>query len=135
MKRVIKLVVVLMVAVVAMACNQEKVGIDYLDVTPNNISGVWRMESYDNGVQLSEGSYYYIVFDRAERTFVTYDNLESMGLHKNSGRYDIRLVSKVMGISSPSAFKVVAKMVQLSKVSQTAVPPLPSGRSFTMLLK
>lgn len=89
MKRVIKLVVALMVAVVAMACNQEKVGIDYLDVTPNNISGVWRMESYDNGVQLSEGSYYYIVFDRAERTFVTYDNLESMGLHKNSGRYDI----------------------------------------------
>ena len=61
----------------------------HLDVTPNNISGVWRMDSYDNGVQLSEGIYYYIVFDRAERTFITYDNLASMGLHKNSGRYDI----------------------------------------------
>ena len=40
---------------------------------------------------MAEGSYYYIVFDRAERTFVTYDNLGSMGAYKNSGRFDIAI--------------------------------------------
>ena len=89
MKRVVKFLMVV-VALVAVGCTKpDNNGTLFLDVTPNNIKGVWRMESYDNGVKLAEGSYYYIVFDRAERTFVTYDNLGSMEASKNSGRYDI----------------------------------------------
>lgn len=61
----------------------------YLSVTPNNIAGVWSLESYDNGVALADGSFLYIDFNRAERTFTTYDNLESMELRKLTGRYDI----------------------------------------------
>ena len=80
----------MVVAAVVAACTKpDNNGLVFLDVTPNNISGVWRMDSYDNGVKLPEGCYYYIVFDRAERTFVTYDNLGSMEAYKNSGRYDI----------------------------------------------
>lgn len=89
MKKIVNFAMVL-VAILAMGCTKPGYnGSPFLDVTPNNISGVWRMESYDNGVTLAEGSYYYIVFDRADRTFVSYDNLESMELHKKSGRYDI----------------------------------------------
>ncbi len=92
MKKFTKFAVALLCAVVALACSKpDNSGIEYLDVTHNNISGVWRMVSYDKGVQLAEGSYYYIVFNRAERTFVTYDNLGSMGAYKNSGRYDITI--------------------------------------------
>ena len=81
---------VMVVAAVVAACTKpDNNGLVFLDVTPNNISGVWRMDSYDNGVKLPEGCYYYIVFDRADRTFVTYDNLGSMEAYKNSGRYDI----------------------------------------------
>lgn len=81
---------VLVVVAAAVGCNKpDESGIQYLDVTPNNISGVWSLQSYDNGVELAEGSYYYIVFDRAERTFVSYDNLASMEMVKRSGRYDI----------------------------------------------
>ena len=80
----------MVVAAVVAACTKpDNNGLVFLDVTPNNISGVWRMDSYDNGVKLPEGCYYYIVFDRADRTFVTYDNLGSMEAYKNSGRYDI----------------------------------------------
>jgi hypothetical protein len=76
--------------VAAFGCSEpDNNGTIFLDVTPNNIKGVWRMESYDNGVQLAEGSYYYIVFDRAKRTFVSYDNTESMEVRKRTGRYDI----------------------------------------------
>ena len=92
MKRFIELVVVLVIAVASTACYQEKgIGDDYLDVTPNNISGVWQMESYDNGVALAEGSYYYIEFIRKDKKFVSYDNLESMGSEprKRTGRFDI----------------------------------------------
>ena len=89
MKKIVNFAMVL-VAILAMGCTKPGYnGSPFLDVTPNNISGVWRMESYDNGVKLAEGSYYYIVFDRAERTFTTYDNLGSMDVCKNSGRYDI----------------------------------------------
>lgn len=62
---------------------------EFLDVTHNNISGVWSLASYDNGTPLADGTYYYIVFNRAERTFVSYDNLGSMETYKSSGRYDI----------------------------------------------
>ena len=89
MKKIVNFAMV-MVAILAMGCSKPGYnGTSFLDVTPNNIKGVWRMVSYDNGVHLTEGSYYYIVFDRAERTFVSYDNLSSMGVYKNSGRYDI----------------------------------------------
>ena len=89
MKKIVKFAMVV-VALMAVGCSKpDYSGTAFLDVTPNNIKGVWRLESYDNGVKLAEGSYYYIVFDRAERTFVTYDNLGSMEVRKNSGRYDI----------------------------------------------
>lgn len=89
MKRLVNFVMVAFAVVMVGCTKPDHNGVAYLDVTPNNIAGVWRMESYDNGKQLAEGSYYYIVFDRAERTFVTYDNLGSMGAYKSSGRYDI----------------------------------------------
>ena len=90
MKKIVKFAMVIVAMVAAFGCAEpDNNGLQFLDVTHNNIQGVWRLESYDNGVKLAEGSYYYIVFDRAERTFVTYDNLGSMGAYKNSGRYDI----------------------------------------------
>lgn len=90
MKKIVNLAVAIIAMVVMAGCTEpNESGIQFLDVTPNNIKGVWRMESYDNGVKLAEGSYYYIVFDRADRTFVSCDNLESMELHRRSGRYDI----------------------------------------------
>lgn len=90
MKKNVKFAMVMVVAAVVAACTKpDNNGLVFLDVTPNNISGVWRMDSYDNGVKLPDGCYYYIVFDRADRTFVTYDNLGSMEAYKNSGRYDI----------------------------------------------
>lgn len=90
MKKIVKFAMVMVVAAVVAACTKpDNNGLVFLDVTPNNISGIWRMDSYDNGVKLPDGCYYYIVFDRADRTFVTYDNLGSMEAYKNSGRYDI----------------------------------------------
>lgn len=90
MKRFLELVMVICAAMAMVSCEKSwSAGNDFLDVTPNNISGVWRLESYDNGVKLAEGSYYYIDFVRKDKTFVTYDNLSSMEMRKRSGRFDI----------------------------------------------
>lgn len=93
MKRFIGFVMALFIGMAAMSCVEASDtgnnGSDYLDVTPNNISGVWRMESYDNGVALEEGSYYYLELIRKDKKFVIYDNLESMNSRKRTGRFDI----------------------------------------------
>jgi len=89
MKKFVKFAMASLVVALIVACSKVEVAHDFLDVTPNNISGVWSMESYDDGEPLADGSYYYIVFDRAEKRFESFDNLGSMGVHKRSGRYDI----------------------------------------------
>ena len=90
MKKITKFAMALIVAIAAFACSKEENrGAEYLDVTYNNIAGVWSLQSFDNGVELGEGTYRYLVLDRKERRFVSYDNLSSMEVYKNSGRYDI----------------------------------------------
>lgn len=89
MKKFVKFAMASLVVALMAACSEVEVANDFLDVTPNNISGVWSMESYDDGESLADGSYYYIVFDRAEKRFESFDNLGSMGVYKRSGRYDI----------------------------------------------
>ena len=93
MKKIVKFAMVLFVALTAVACsNNDNIGDEYLDVTPNNISGTWKMESFDNGMVWPEGVYYYITFNRKERSFVSYDNTDSMGemgAVRRSGKFDI----------------------------------------------
>lgn len=90
MKRFLGFAMVLFAVLGLSSCSQE-VGLrgEYLDVTPNNISGVWRVESFDNGVELNEDTYRYIVFNRKDKSFVSYDNLGSMEVYRRSGRFDI----------------------------------------------
>lgn len=90
MKKITNFVVAIVALVIAVGCEKPDLsGVLYLDVTPNNIAGVWRLKSFDNGIEPGEGTYRYIVFDRKDRTFVSYDNLGSMEVRKRSGRFDI----------------------------------------------
>ena len=89
MKKIVKFVMVFVALVVASCSKPDESGILFLDVTPNNIDGVWCLANYDGGHKLSEGTFYYIEFDRKDKTYVSYDNLGSMEVVKGSGRYDI----------------------------------------------
>jgi hypothetical protein len=89
MKKIAKFAMVV-VAMLAMGCSEpDHNGTLFLEVTYSNVAGVWRLESYDNGVELGEGTYRYIVLDRKEHRFVTYDNLGSMEQVTRTGRFDI----------------------------------------------
>lgn len=77
-------------AMLTVSCSKEE---EYqepqLEVTPNNIAGWWTLESYDNGVTLAEGSYVYIEFVRADRTFTIRQNLDSTAEREITGSYYI----------------------------------------------
>lgn len=90
MKKLLKGAFLALMAVVTMtACSEEE---QYqeptLDVTPNNIAGTWRLASWSGG-ELAEGSYVYIDFVRADRTYTLYQNIDSPQLRTITGSYFI----------------------------------------------
>ena len=90
MKRIFRLFVLAMMATaVAVSCNDKE---DYveptLDVTPNNIAGCWSLDSWSGG-ELSSGSYVYIDFVRADKTYTLYQNIDSQYMRAITGHYFI----------------------------------------------
>ena len=82
----------LAVAVFAVACQKETTpAIEYLDVTPNNLSGKWQLVEW-NGQPLSGGTYFYVEFTRKDREFTIWQNFDSISsnAHEVTGQYNIQ---------------------------------------------
>ncbi len=93
MKQFIKSLLLVSMAIFTMvACDKEDVQGDngQLDVTRHNISGVWSLKTW-NGNALAEGSFVYIEFERADRTYTMWQNLDSAPTRKLTGIYNIDL--------------------------------------------
>ena len=92
MNRLKSIFAVLAVAVLAIACQKEPSGaqVEYLDVTPNNIRGMWKLVEWD-GQPLTGGTYFYIEFVRKDRTFTIWQNFDSIfnNAHEVTGTYNI----------------------------------------------
>ena len=91
MKRFILLTISLLVAAMGLvACDDEPIvpTEPQLEVTANNIAGEWQLSSW-KGAPLAEGSYVYIAFDRRERTFCIYQNLDSFSTRELTGAFYI----------------------------------------------
>ena len=90
MKKLFKGLFFALMAVVTMtACNDEDIYQEpTLDVTPANIAGSWRLESWGGG-ELAEGTFVYIDFVRADRTYTLYQNIDSHQTRIITGRYYI----------------------------------------------
>ena len=79
-----------LIASVAVSCNKMDETTDkmdettevYLDVTANNIQGSWELVSF-KGEPLKGDTYFHISFDRAEKTYESKTNLNSI-----PGTYD-----------------------------------------------
>lgn len=91
MKRFILLTISLF-ALSLVACDDEpEVPAELqLEVTANNIAGEWQLAEW-KGAQLAEGSYVYLSFDRRERTFVIYQNLDSFSTRELTGSFYIEM--------------------------------------------
>lgn len=88
MKRVLRLTFAAMIMSILIACDEKIETPQYLEVTPNNISGSWRLQS-SCGESLAEGCYVYIDFDRKKRSFEIYQNTDSFATRYITGHFFI----------------------------------------------
>ena len=97
MKRFLKTMAFMLVLTGVFACSpEEDLTPQSLEVTPNNISGVWELAEVNgkplpevNGEELIKGVYCYIQFVRRDMTFTMYQNFDSMYPRRLTGTFDI----------------------------------------------
>ena len=92
MNKIKSIFAVLAVALVSVACGKEEPVVTYLEVTPNNISGEWKLVQW-RGEALDADTYFYIDLVRKDRKYTIYQNFDSMGdmPHKITGEFNIEL--------------------------------------------
>ena len=91
MRHLLRLAIVVAALLATVACKERIITSEpQLEVTANNISGVWRLASW-NGAPLGEGTYVYIEFTRRDQLFTIYQNTDSFIARKITGRYNIDL--------------------------------------------
>ena len=89
MKRFLKTIALMLVLTGVFSCSpEEDLTPQSLEVTPNNISGVWKLADV-NGQALPEGVYCYIEFVRRDRTVTMYQKFDSMYPRCITGVYSI----------------------------------------------
>lgn len=92
MNRIKSIFAVLALALLSVACGKEEPVVNYLEVTPNNVSGEWKLVEW-NDAPLNDGTYFYIELVRKDRKFNIYQNFDSMGdmPHKVTGEFNIEV--------------------------------------------
>ena len=89
MKTFLKTIALMLVLTGVFSCSpEEDLAPQSLEVTPNNISGIWKLADV-NGKALPEGLYCYIQFVRKDRTFTMYQKFDSMYPRRLTGLFDI----------------------------------------------
>lgn len=89
MKQILKYALVSLSLAVIFSCGKENITEEpYLDVTPNNISGIWKLEQW-NGAPMAEGTYVYMEITRKDRLFTLYQNTDSFKERILTGEYYI----------------------------------------------
>lgn len=91
MKNLLKIALLLLFAVGMTACDDDKSYEDPgLEVSLYNLSGTWKLESWNNGEALADGSYVYIELSyRDGNEFTIYQNLDSFGPRRITGVYNL----------------------------------------------
>ncbi len=89
MKQIFRLTAIVFALLCATSCEKdvEQTG-DALEPTVYNIAGHWQLASW-LGEPLSGGLYSYISFDRKEKTFTLYQNLDSAQPKVTTGDFNI----------------------------------------------
>lgn len=88
MKRFLKTMALMLVLVLTSCTRDEETAPQQLEVTPNNISGIWTLSEV-NGEQLPDGLYCYIEFVRRDRIYTMYQKFDSMYPRCLTGSYEI----------------------------------------------
>lgn len=98
MKNLLRLTAFIAIAVAAVSCEKTtEIPEPMLEVTANNISGIWKLAEWSGGT-LEEGSYVYMELTRRDQEMTIYQNLDSFSARRITGRYNIE-VDEDLGVS------------------------------------
>lgn len=91
MKNLLKISLLLLFAAGMTACDDDKSYDDPgLNVTLYNLSGTWKLDTWNNGEALADGSYVYLELSyRNGNEFTIYQNLDSFGPRRITGVYNL----------------------------------------------
>ena len=94
LKKLFTLLVIALFACGFAACSSddEEPEEPALEVTPANLRGTWKLVEWNNGEQVPEGTYCYIVFNRKEQTFEMYQKFDSMYGRHITGSFASRTI-------------------------------------------
>ncbi len=92
LKKLFTLLVIVLFACGFAACSSddEEPEEPALEVTPANLHGTWKLVEWNNGEQVPEGTYCYIVFNRKEQIFEMYQKFDSMYGRHITGSFAIK---------------------------------------------
>lgn len=89
MKNIFRFILCVMLTVGFTACsNDETPQVEVRSVNASYLNGSWSLSEID-GLPLGEGTYLYLRFDRTEKTFIMYHNLESMYSQRFTGSWSL----------------------------------------------
>lgn len=90
MKKILCPVVAAIVFVMLIAsCRKDEVpAVQYLEVTTANIAGNWTLSTW-NGSPMAEGCFVNVSFNRKDKTFEMFQNLDSFTSRKLTGTFNI----------------------------------------------
>lgn len=91
MKTVFRMMALLLSFCMLQSCSDDdkKMHVPSLEVTPANIAGVWKLSEWNNGTEVHEGVYCYIVLERRDMVFKMYQNVNSMYARCITGDFSI----------------------------------------------
>lgn len=76
MNRLKSIFAVLAAMALILSCGKDEPVVEYLEVTPNNLAGEWKLVEWSG--MAHEYTYFYIDFVRKDRKFTIYQNFDSM---------------------------------------------------------
>lgn len=100
MKKLLRIAVALSAVALSFACTKDNGPANTgLEVTPNNISGIWSLTEFC-GEPLVEGVYCYMDIQRRDKKYVSYQNITGTPnvAVKDTGRYDLYEGDVIKGV-------------------------------------
>lgn len=89
MKQLFKVVLAATAMMCVWSCDKEIPQPEVeLEVTAHNISGVWRLDGWNNE-DIIEGNFVYIDFVRENKSYTIYQNIDSSVTRKITGKFNI----------------------------------------------
>lgn len=70
------------------SCTKKELPEQEMEISPTNLAGTWQLAQW-NGAPLPSSAFFYIVLERRDRSFIIYQNIDSMLPRRITGTWNL----------------------------------------------